>query len=252
MSRTPPVGATWPLFATAASQFYNGHLARPRKLFAAFVPVQKGSGRPAGPRELYWPTTIALAIAALEAGLEDVLFAAHGVRQGDEGNPITNNVNCVDGNPHKWLVADRLMAPGSQKIERVLFADFGVVLGALPQSARFAPISKPWSKGGYSRGTAIAGPTTWSGLRAYLDAMNHIRNATAHGDATKLGQSPTACKGTLWLLQQSGAWSVQLPHALTALRATLSVFNVVVTALASRLNIAMPQLTVPNTIDYPA
>jgi hypothetical protein len=243
----------WPAFNDEARRFYDGHLARPRKLFAAFTAKGSGSGRRAGPRLLYWQTVVAFSVAALEAGLEDVLFAAHGLRQGAEGHAVVSGTNSVGGNPRKWLVEDRLMAPSAQKIERVLFSDFGVILDQLPASAKFSARRKNWSKGGSGRGESVAGPADWASLRKYLDTLSHIRNATAHGDATKLEKCPTECEGLLWLKREDGIWSVQQPHALTALRTVLSAFNTAVDGVAARLGVSPPStLTKPDTIDYPA
>lgn len=241
----------WPVFTEVVRGFYNQDMARPRKLFNAFVATGRGSGRRAGPRKLYWQAVVAFAVAALEAGLEDLVFAAHAVRQESQGQLIKKGSNSVDSNPRKWLVADRLMAPSAQRLERVLFADFGVVLGAIPADAQFAARKKESSKGGSGRGEHVEGPTTWSGLRIYLETMSHMRNATAHGDAEKLTNPPRGCEGLLWLRTDDGLWSVQQPHALTALRTALAVFNTTAVALADRLATQVPKLTSPNTVDYP-
>lgn len=241
----------WPDFATEAQRFYSDHMKRPRQLFEAFTAKGKGSGRRPGPRTLYWQTVVVSSLAALEAGLEDLVYAAHAARQGAGGQVITKGANAVDSNPRKWLVEDRLMAPDARKIERLVFTDFGLLLGGLPRSAAFKARRKAWSKGGSGRGEEVAGPTTWRDLADYVDTMHYIRNATAHGDAAKLGNCPKKAKGVLWLQKEDGDWSVQQPHALSSLRATVAVFNTVAEGLAATLGLSAPTLTTPDTIDYP-
>lgn len=241
----------WPDFATEAGRFVDDHLERPRTLFQAFTAKGDGSGRRPGPRSLYWQTVAVSSLAALEAGLEDLIFAAHAARQGAAGHVIVKGTNSADGNPRKWLVEDRLMAPNAQKIERVVFADFGVLLDALPAAAQFHARKKASPNGGDGRGSSVAGPANWSELGEYLNTLHYIRNAAAHGDATKLGRSPTGAEGLLWLKKQNGEWSVQQPHALTALRAVVAAFNAVADALATKLVLAPAALTTPDTIDYP-
>lgn len=241
----------WPDFTTEAERFYGDHMSRPRKLFEAFTAKGKGSGRRPGPRTLYWQTVVLSSLAALESGLEDLVYAAHGARQGAGGHVVTKGVNAVDSNPRKWLVEDRLMAPDARKIERLVFAEFGLLLDDLPHSANFKARKKAWSKGGSGRGEEIAGPTTWRDLAEYLDTMHYIRNATAHGDAAKLGNCPKKANGVLWLQKKDGDWSVQQPHALSSLRATVAAFNTVAEGLAGTLGLAAPKLAVPGTIDYP-
>lgn len=144
------------------------------------------------------------------------------------------------------------MSPNCQKLERILFMDFGVLLDQLPASATFTARKKDWSKGGAGSGTDTPGPTSWAELGKYLDTSSYIRNATAHGDAAKLGKHPANCKGMLWLEREDGTWSVQLPHALTALRATLAVFNTVAEALAQRIGYGGAlRVTQPDFINFP-
>lgn len=119
----------WPVFASTAEGFYSGPLARPRSLLKEFTATGGGSGRRSGPRDLLWQAVAAQAVAALEAGLEDIFLAEHAVRQSAEAQPVRLGLTSPDKNPRPWLVEARLMAPGPVKIERLLFSDFGVVLG---------------------------------------------------------------------------------------------------------------------------
>jgi hypothetical protein len=223
-------------------------------LFHAFAVQQVGSGRPAGPRVLYWPTVVVLSFAALEAGLEDLLYASHGRRQGAEGLAETPGSSAPPyGNPRRWLVEDKLQNPNAERVDKILFQDFGVLLGALPVEATFEQRFKDWSKGGSGKGSAQPGPTLWSDLRKYVDTIAYVRNATAHGHASRLHvKSPTACKGALWLEKEDGTWSVQQPHALTALRVVASTFNTVAIGLGDHLGVNVrPHVTSPNSVDYP-
>lgn len=243
----------WPKFDDEAGRFFTGHLARPRALFGAFVAKGTGSGRREGPRHLYWQTVVVFSFAALEAGLEDLIFAAHGVRQGAEGDPIEAGTNSPDRNPRSWLVEKRLQNPGSDAVTRVLFQDFGVTVSSLPRAAQFEVRHKAWSLGGSGRGAPRPGPRDWQGLRRYLDTLSYIRNATAHGDHSRLHEGqPEHCEGDLWLKLKNGRWSVQQPHALTALRASVSVFNTVAVELAAALGRRPPpNLTSPDVIGFP-
>lgn len=248
MAATPMV---WPHFAQAAEGFVTGPMTRPRALFDAFVAKGKGSGRRSGPRDLYWQTVAVSSLAALEAGLEDLLLGAHAARLGCEGQPAAAGSNSPDANPRTWLADDRLMAPNARKIERILFADFGIVLANLPAAAKYHVRRKDWSKGGSGRGTSVPGPTDWTGLKRYLETLSHIRNAAAHGDTAKLGRAPANCKGDLWLLKEDGQWSVQQPHALTALRTVIAAFNLAAAELATAAGVAVPRLPAPDSVDYP-
>lgn len=242
----------WPTFADEAERFFDSHLSRPRSLVAEFTARGQGSGRRPGPRDLLWQSVAASAIAALEAGLEDLLFAAHAARVGVEGATIKSGTNSPDRNPRAWLVESQLMAPSAQKLDRVLFADFGILLDKLPVSAKFTALTKDVSNKGSGRGTAKPGPTGWTGLHLYFDVLAYIRNATAHADAKKLSNPPSACEGELWVSKADGTWSVQQPHGLTGVRAALSIYNTVAVALNQQLGQPSHlKLQLPDTIDFP-
>jgi hypothetical protein len=81
--------------------------------------------------------------------------------------------------------------------------------------------------------------------------LNYIRNAAAHGDAAKLRNPPPRREGDLWLRKANGIWSVQQPHALTALRTVMATFNLVATELAAATAQPAPSLTLPETVTYP-
>jgi hypothetical protein len=159
----------WPVFAVEANCFYKDHLRRPRLLLAEFTASGTGSGRRKGPRDLLWQSVAASAVAALEAGLEDLVFSAHAARLGYEGLPITPGINTPHKNPRGWLVESRLMAPGASKVEQILFTDFGLMLDALPLAAQFTIMTKESSKAGAGRGQPKVGPKRWAELRQYLE-----------------------------------------------------------------------------------
>ena len=242
----------WPTFTVEAGRFYDEHLRRPRRLLEEFTATGRGSGRRSGPRELLWQSVAASGIAALEAGLEDLVFAAHAARLACEGDPVVPGLNTPQQNPRAWLAESRLTAPGALKVERVVFTDFGLLLDTVPSSGRFTVMEKVEPNRGAGRGVARPGPTRWAELRKYLDTLAYVRNATAHADVGKLGSSPPGLAGALWLQKQDGSWSVQQPHGLTSLRVVLSIFNTIAEGLHSSLRMSAPlALTKPDTIDYP-
>jgi hypothetical protein len=245
-------GQTWPVFADEAGRFFSDHLRRPRRLLDEFTAVGDGSGRRKGPRDLLWQSVAAFAVAALEAGLEDLIFAAHAARLGCEGHLVEPGKNSPTKNPRSWLVESRLMAPGATKVEQVLFADFGLLLDKLPTMAGFHLMTKTASHAGAGSGTPKPGPTTWSTLRPYLETLSYIRNATAHADASRLRTLPTTGgEGALWLRKKDGTWSVQQPHGLTALRVSLAIYNTVAEGLRTKLGLATPLvLTAPDTLVF--
>ena len=204
--------------------------ACPLALWRYIQPTEKGSKRPRGPRKDLWAATLVLAVASLEAGLEELVLSAHGHRLGTIGNPLTKKLR-------EALVEGPLMTPTSAKIDHVLISQFGLELGALPSAARFEARHKDWAKGGSSLGTPRWSPRTWSDLKQFLDALMHIRNGTAHGDVVKLRHPPRTAVGYLWLTTESGGWSIQQPHALTGLRTVVAVFNAVADALDQELGL---------------
>lgn len=246
-----PRPAQWPTFSAVTSGFAPGPFSRPHKLFTEFAVKQAGSGRPGGPRDLLWQTVVVASVAALEAGLEELLLGAHAARNGCEGDPVLPGINAPDGNLGKWLVEDRLMAPNQEKISRILFGDFGIMLGSLPTEARFEARRKTRSNAGSGKGEPVAGPRRWAELRDYVEMVSYIRNAAAHGDATKLTSPPSKQHGLLWVRKANGVWSVQQPHALTALRAVLATFNLAAVHLAAATKQPAPRLLLPDRVTYP-
>lgn len=209
------------------SDFYSHHLKPARDLYAHFDTAQTGSGRPAGPRATQWSACLVLAYASLEAGLEDLLLAAHGHRLGRTGSATPKGWR-------RWIVEDRLQAPNAQRIGREVLVAFGVDLVTdpvvLPPNS-FTIRSKRRALGGAGRGAPRPGPRRWTGIRPLLDALSFIRNATAHGDVGKKARRPESGGGSIWVPLVGGGWSVQLPHAASGLRCIVATFNYVALAL---------------------
>lgn len=242
----------WPSFADTAESFYSGPLARPRRLLDEFTATGRGSGRRAGPRGLLWQAVAVSAVAALEAGLEDLLLSAHAVRLGAEGQAVVAGTNAPEGRVRNWLVEVRLVGADPRKIERFVFSDFGLLLNTLPSDARFHPRRKLKAHAGSGKGQEVAGPSNWSQLKEYLSALAFLRNAAAHGDASKFGAPPPHLKaeGDLWLRKADGHWSMQQPHALTAIRTVLAVYNTVAVAVATHFGRPTPDLTLPDSVVF--
>lgn len=228
----------------SAEAFVAGPMSSAIGLWNSYRVRTTGSRRPQGQRRTQWSVTMVLAMASLEAGLEDLLLGAHGFRMSKVGQ---------DANPYRsWLVEAPLQAPNAQKLERLLLSHFGITLGSLPAQARFTPYRKPISNEG--RGTPASGPAQWATLRPYLDTASYIRNATAHGDTSKLASHPQSLTGYLWVPLKAGGWSVQQPHALTCLRAIVGVFNTVAVALDDELGFSTGSLGLvrpDEAIPYP-
>lgn len=233
---------SWPDPVEAVDHFHDVHMKAPLALFADLQVKTKGSGRPAGRRRTLWSATCMLAVASLEAGLEEFVFSAFGVLTGRSG-PTTRQIR-------RTLVEDPLITPGPVKIARLLDAHFGVELDRLPKVAQFEARRKLVAKGGSGKGDRIAGPKSWGELGRYLDALLYIRNGAAHGDTTKIHNAPGTSEGLLWVKQQSGGWSIQQPHAYTALSTVVSVFNTVADGLDRKLSLfAKPSpLRRPNEV----
>lgn len=221
----------WPSLSSAPSVFYDSSLGPTSALWRSLrIPGAVGSGRPSGPRNWQWSATVVLAVAALEAGLEELVLAGHARRSGVEGSTLLRE-------ERRYLVEDPLQAPSARKIERVVFTAFGVRLrdlSPLPNSCTFTARRKLQSHAGSGRGSAAAGPTSWTQLSDWFGVVMFVRHAFAHGDVAKSTTLPPSCAGDLWVEQRNGRWSVQQPHALTTLRVVVATYNAVASALSSK------------------
>ena len=237
----------WPTPAEAASGFYDSNLKSAVGLLTAIAADRssRGSGRPPGQPQAEWRAVLVLALAALEAGLVNVGLAAHHHRIESrsatlgKGSATTNELARARG---RLLSSLPLSAPNGQKIENFMLAQFGVLPSqiVIPEVARFTARRKPAALGGAGRGTSTRFSGDWSELAARLDAIQHFRNAIVHADSRKLTTIPKAAsrlperaRDSIWATQKDGTWSLQMPHTVTAVRTTVSVFNTVVVALDS-------------------
>lgn len=192
---------------------------------------------PGGPRHLLWTVIVVQCIASLEAGLEDLLLAGHAFRHHLEGQPR-------EGRYGDWLVEDALMAPGSEKIRRIVMAQYGVDLkdtDALPNTARFTLLKKAQAAAGAP--TPDATIEDWKELRLALDSFAFVRNASTHHDIAKLTNTPDLKYGTghAWAKTAAGQWRVQQPHCTNAARCVVAVYNLI----AERLFAALGQQPAP-------
>lgn len=228
----------WPHLDAAPEGFYEDSLGPARALWLAWrVPSAVGSGRPAGPRGWQWSAMVILAVAALEAGLEELLLAGHARRSSLEGTTLVRD-------ERRHLVEDLLQAPNGRKIARAMFSSFGVRaddVSPWPASSHFTARKKLESSRGSGRGSSTPGPMTWTDLSKWLDTVTFVRNAVAHGDVAKTTNNPAAGEGVLWVRLQNGRWSLQQPHALTSLRVVVATYNHVATALHGQFG--SPSLT---------
>ena len=51
-------------------------------------------------------------------------------------------------------------------------------------------------------------------------------------------------QGSIWVRQEDGRWSLQMPHAVTAVRTTVAVFNTVAFMLYSAAGLGGPSQSV--------
>ncbi len=233
----------WPTPSEAARQFYDSNLKSAVGLLASIEADRRsrGSGRPPGQPQAEWRAVLVLALAALEAGLVDAALAAHHHRIVNR-SPVGSA--SADLNRARGRLLDSLphSSPNAQKIENFVLAHFGVLPSniVVPSIARFTTRVKSRARGGAGQGIEVAFTGDWRELAARLDAIQHFRNAIVHADARKKGTIPPAASslpdnvtGSLWALQEDGSWSLQMPHAVTAVRTTVAVFNTVASVLDS-------------------
>lgn len=247
---------TWPYFENEAHRFVSDHMRRPRALFDDVAKQDvpgSGSGRPAGQRALLWQSVVVLSVAGLEAGLEDLLFAAYARSLGVEGGSIAATSKAADVR-RTVLVGDPLQAPNARKVERLLLGQFGLSVTSVPLSAHHDVMAKDESNRGSGKGTARGGPTTWKDLKEHWEALSYVRNAVAHADTVKLkDKRPKHAEGVLWVASADGTWSVQKPHALSAMRTVTAIFNTVAEAVAASVGHTFAtDLDTPMAIDYPS
>lgn len=217
---------TWPSAKEAVNQFYEIDLKPVLSLWDYFRNRTPGSGRRPGPRKAQWLSTLTVAYAAMESGLENIVVAAHGHRNMETGQ------DTLTRGQREYLVEIPLSAPSATKIDRILFAHFGIELGELPDVATFTATVKPAAYKGAGKGSKKPGPSNWGDLKGFLQAVSYIRNAFAHGDTLRPKAFPPTGEGCVWVRSQDGkTWTVQQPHVLTGVRTIIGVYNTVAHAL---------------------
>lgn len=237
----------WPTPQTASKRFYDENLKSAVDLLASQVADRRSrsSGRPPRPSQAEWRAVVVLALAALETGLEDVLLVAH--HQRITSVAVGVGATELEAARGRLLKSLSLSAPDAQKIENTVLAHFGVLPSqiSIPAVAQFTTRRKPHAWEG--TGTDIPFSGDWRELATRLDAIQYFRNAVAHADSTKLKKVPqsvrslpTGAQGSVCALKKDGTWSLQMPHAVTAVRTTVAVYNVVADALASVVNPGKP------------
>lgn len=235
----------WPTPQAAADRFYRSNLKSAVGLLISIAADRssRGSGRPPGEPQAEWRAVLVLALAALEAGLVDIGLAAHHQRIVNQ-KPASVTTTAIEGElaRARSLTSMSLSAPNAQKVENFMFAQFGILPSqiAIPKEAQFTTRSKPVALGGAGRGTPAQFIGDWKELAARLDAIQYFRNAVVHADSHKLSEIPKntarhlkAVTGSIWARQKNDTWSIQMPHAVTAVRTTVAVFNTVASELLS-------------------
>lgn len=169
--------------------------------------AQIGSGRPEGPRSQLWGSIVVLARASLEEALRRV----HS--QICDKSPCPYTVPQLD--PTKF---------------RQFLTDHGVdLVDLIPAELHISLRQKPVAKAGHGTGTKVDGPLTSAPLMELLAGLNHIRNGFAHRDPRKTEIIPPSGAGLLWVAPEEGtAWTVQKPHAFSAMRVCQSVFRYII------------------------
>lgn len=208
----------------------------------------RGSGRPPGEPQAEWRSVLVLALAALEAGLADIGLAAHHHRIVSR-TQVSGGQAATEGELAKVrgrvLGSMPLSAPNAQKVENFLLTHFGVLPSqiVIPKEAEFTTLRKPVALGGAGQGTPAKFVGDWSELAARLDAIQYFRNAVVHADSRRLGAIPQnaarmgeGVTSSIWARQKDNTWSIQMPHAITAVRTTVAVFNTVASVVLSSVS----------------
>ena len=194
--------------------------------------ASRGSGRPPGPVQEKWRSLIARSFDALRSGLEVLLVHSQLDRIIEHPRSDVDPTGVIlDRVATELRDLIQLPAPDSNAIEDALLLQFGIARESIliPDIARFTAKSKPLAWEGAGRGQPVPFEHDWEQLSAILNTvMNVLTNIDAHrGDSIP----PTASalseqmRGSLWATTKGGEWTVQIPHAATALRTCVAVFN---------------------------
>ncbi len=194
--------------------------------------AQIGSGRPEGPRSQLWGSIVVVSRASLEEALRRV---------------------------HRHLCSDPACKYTKPQLDPAKFelflTDHGVQLaGSMPEQLHIGLQRKATAKAGQGTGSKINGPLTSAELLELLQGLNHIRNGYAHRDPKKTETLPPHGAGVLWVAPETGTeWTVQKPHAFSAMRFCHSVFRFVILScwgldVAISRRSALPQLLEDNLV----
>ena len=163
-----------------------------------------GSGRPSGPRDEAWGACSVLARAAIEAGLRRLHQEYCGMSGCKSSGPPLD--------PAKFR--SHLVDHGITMVEPV------------PLSLHLQLLEKEIASDG--SGQPVDGPRTIDDLMSYVSAISHIRNGRAHKDEKKTSRLPHHAAGVLWVeASEANLWTIQKPHALSALRFAELLYRVV-------------------------
>ena len=182
-------------------------IERARVAFEIFemASARIGSGRPAGPRSQLWGSVVVLARTSLEEALRRL-----------------HRQLCEDGD-----CADPQLDPS--KFRRFLTDHQLEIVEQIPLRLHVALRAKTVAKSGEGSGVATNGPLNSEVVFELLGALNHTRNGFVHQDPKKTERLPEHGEGVLWVRPDSGsAWTVQKPHAFSAIRFCHVVFRFVV------------------------
>lgn len=236
-------------------RFYDSIFSQITDLFYLYEEVRanSGRGRPPGDIQEEWKSLIAGSFDAVRRGLE-VLFThsqLHRIiehpRSGDHPTSVILDRLATD---LRGLIY--LPTPHSNEIENTLLLQFGITRESIlvPDIARFTARSKPLAWEADGRGQPILTASDWAQLSAMSNTAMHIRtNMDTHrGDSIP----PTASalseqvRGSLWATTKGGEWTVQMPHAATALRICVAVFNSVCYSL--EVHARWPETVAPSQL----
>ena len=182
-----------------------------------------------------WRSLIAQALDSLGTGLETLLLNAHLERIFVR----TSNVSGTPAHDSSRLEAElrdllNLPDPDARNIEDSILLQFGIVRESIlvPEASHFTAKSKPLALGGNGRGEPVRFEGQWDELSAMLNTVKHILNSRAHPHVSNREPTPPtavtlskAIRGSLYATTKDGQWRVQMPHAATALRIFVAVFN---------------------------
>ncbi|MCY4068071.1 MAG: hypothetical protein OXE79_03025 [Acidimicrobiaceae bacterium] len=146
-----------------------------------------------------------------------------------------------------------LSAPNAQKIENFMMAHFGVLRSMItvPDVANFTARCKQKARGGSGSGTTLQFSGGWDELAVRLDAIQYFRNAIVHADSQKLAEIPqslsalsSSLRSSMWAEKENSSWSLQMPHAVTAVRTAAAVFNTVAFTLYNAVGLDASDMAV--------